>query len=172
MGTKNTGIDDFDEQENEEGKLTKNELLLNESDILAGLLALGNAKDNASNYEKIKIVKAGKLLLEFRVRPISEDESQQCYKKATKYAAAKSGQPRKAIETNGALARSYLIYTATIDEDRKKVWGNEQAKQQLNVLNDIDMIDIVLDAGTKDRVIEKIEEISGYNYEAEDLAQD
>jgi molybdopterin/thiamine biosynthesis adenylyltransferase len=167
---RNTGYESYDDDTEDEASLSQEEILMSESDILAGLLELGRSKDEKSNYHNIQIKREGKVKLEFRIRPITEDEVQSCLRKATKYAKAKSGQPKVAIETDSAIFRSIMIYNATVDEDRAKTWDNRQAQEALGVLRGIDMIDRVLLAGEKSRVVDAIEEISAYNDEAEELA--
>ena len=109
-------------------------------------------------------------MLEFRIRPISEDESQECWRKATKFAPYKPGQPKKAIETNTSLFRSHLIYTATVEDDRAKTWDNRQAQAAFQIFQGVDMIDRVLLAGEKSRVIDVIDEISGFDDELSESA--
>lgn len=147
------------------------EMLLNENQLLSGLLELGKEKDENAGWRKIQIKRGGVVKLEFRVRPISEDESQECWRKATKFAPYKSGQPKKAIETNTALFRSHLIYRATIEEDRQKTWDNKQAQTAFKVFQGVDMIDMVLLAGEKSRVIDVIDEISGFDDELNEDAK-
>jgi hypothetical protein len=62
-----------------------------------------------------------------------------------------------------------LIHTATVDEDKAKLWDNKKLWDRLNVLSGIDVIDKVLLPGEKDAVIEKINEISGYAEDEEDV---
>jgi hypothetical protein len=151
--------------------MTQDEILMAEKDILSGLLDLGKAKDDADNYRKIQIKRGGVLKLEFRLRPISEDENQRCWKQATKYAGTKPGQPKKPIETDNAKYRSYIIYTATVDEDRLKVWENRAAMDAFGLLQGVDMIDKVLLAGEKSRILDVIDEISGFDDDMEELAK-
>lgn len=152
-------------------KMEREEILMSEKDILAGLLALGNTKDDSENYRKVQIKRKGVRLLEFRVRPISEDENQKCFKQATRYAPSKPGQPKKPIETDQAKYRSFIIYTATVDDDRAKVWDNREAMNQLDVMQGVDMIDRVLIHGEKERVLDVINEISGFGDDMEELAK-
>jgi hypothetical protein len=158
---------------NEDGEpaMTEEEILMSEGDILAGLLDLGKTKNVTESYRKIQIRRGGVLKLEFRIRPITEDEIQICSRQATKYAPTKPGQPKKAIDSNNALYRSYLIYTATVDEDRTKVWDNRKAQEALGVSLGVHMIDKILMAGEKGRVLDMIDEISGYNEEGNELAK-
>jgi len=147
----------------EEAEQKQEEILLNENQLLSGLLEMAKDKDMNAGARKIPIERDGKLLIEFRVRPISEDESQEAWRKATKFTPYKKNEPRKALETNTALNRSYLIYKATVDEDRAKTWDNKQLQDALQVFQGVDVIDRVLRAGEKARVIDVIDEISGFD---------
>jgi hypothetical protein len=155
----------------ESAPMTQEEILMTEGDILAGLLELGKTKDETENYRKIQIKRNGVLKIEFRIRPITEDEVQACSRRATKYAPTKPGQPKKPIETNNALFRSYVIYTATINEDRAKVWENKRAQDALGILQGVDMIDAVLLAGEKSRILDQIDEISGFDDDMDELVK-
>lgn len=159
---KNTMPDNYDESPAGVEELSQEEILMNETDILRGLIEAGREKDDESTYETIEIRRAGKLYFRFRIRPITEEESIRCHDQATKFAPRKRGQPKREIETNGAKFRSWLIYVATVDEDRKKTWDNKQAQDALGVLQGADMIDAVLLPGEKDRIIDRINDISGY----------
>ncbi len=168
---KNTTPEAFDEITETEGgaaALDNQQIIMNEIDILQGLLALGNERNNEANYRNVEIRRGGKLMLAFRIRPLSEEENHICWHKATKYAGNKPGQPKVAIDTNTTKYRSLLIYTATIDEDRAKIWDNKEAQKQLNVLQPSDLIDKVLLAGEKSRIIDLIDEISGFGGEEAD----
>ena len=164
-------IPEVSDDRTEEQTLTKEELPMSENEILRGLLNLGRTKDDAKNYRQIKIKRQGRLELAFRIRPLSQDETQACLRQATKYAPSKPGQPKTALDIDLAKYHSYLIYTATVDEDRTKVWDNKQAREALGVLQGVDVIDMVLLVGEKARVIRMIDQISGYEREVEALAK-
>ncbi|MCL2087670.1 MAG: hypothetical protein FWH05_08785 [Oscillospiraceae bacterium] len=155
-------IDDYDEQ----SEMTTEEVLMNEADILEGLLKAAGGFDDADNYQKIQIKRKGKLMFEFRVRPVTEEESIVCMRRSTPSAKGRKIKP----ETNWAKYRSYLIYTATVDEDRAKVWDNKAAHEKLGILQGVDMVDKVLFAGEKSRVIEIIDEISDNGAYDEEVA--
>ena len=142
-----------------------------EQDILGGLLAASKFKNTDDDAVKIEIVRKGVTLLTFRIRPLSEEEYQDCKNRNTIYKKNKSLGTRIAERVKAARYRSDLIYTATIDEDRTKLWDNKQAWQQLNVLNGIDLIEEVLMAGEKDMVLSKLDEISGYELTEEETAK-
>ncbi|MCL2215393.1 MAG: hypothetical protein FWB91_00100 [Defluviitaleaceae bacterium] len=166
---KNTSVENYDHTHENE-PMTQEEVLMNEDEILAGLLEMTKS-DDESTYRMVEIARNGKKLLQFRVRPLSEEESQQCHRNATKYARSKPGQPKIPIETDGARYRSYMIYAATVDEDKAKVWDNPKIKQARNVLDSIDLIDLVLLAGEKARVLMLIDEISGFAEESIEMGK-
>lgn len=169
--TKNTMPESYDEGQGGIQTVSKEDVLMNESDILRGLIEAGQEKDGENAYERIQIKRGGVLKFEFRIRPLSEEESVQCREHATRYAPRKRGQPKQEIETNAAKFRSWLIYAATVDEDRAKTWDNKKAQEALGVLQGVDMIDAVLLSGEKDRIIDRINEISGYGDDIEDTAK-
>jgi len=152
-------------------ELSQEEILMGEGDILAGLLELGQSRDSTDNYKTIQIKRGGALKLSFRIRPITEDEVQACSRRATRYAPSKPGQPKKAIETNQAQFRSFIIYTATVDEDRAKVWDNKKALEAMGLLQGVDLVDRVLLAGEKSRILDVIDEISGFDDDLEELTK-
>ena len=170
--TKNTMPEQYDAAEaGVEAPATQEEILMDENAMLRGLIEAGKEKDDESTYRKIQIKRAGVLKFMFRIRPVSEEESIKCHDHATKFAPRKRGQPKREIETNTSLFRSWLIYTATVDEDRKKLWDNKKAQEALNVLQGVEMIDAVLLSGEKDRIIDVINEISGYGDDMEETAK-
>lgn len=171
IDTKNTMPEAYDDSPAGVEKLSQEEILMNEKDILRGLIEAGKEKDDEEAYEKIQIRRNGVLKFEFRIRPLSEEESIKCREHATRYAPRKRGQPKQEIETNMAKFRSWLIYAATVDEDRAKTWDNKQAQEALGVLQGVDMIDAVLLSGEKDRVIDRINDISGYGDDVEETAK-
>lgn len=168
---KNTMPEEYDENPAGVEAATQEEILMNESDILRGLIEAGTEKEKESAYKKIQIRRNGVLKFEFRIRPVSEEESLACHDRATKFAPRKRGQPKREIETNAAKFRSWLIYTATVDEDRAKTWDNKKAQEALDVLQGVDMIDAVLLSGEKDRIIDEINEISGYSDDLDETAK-
>lgn len=168
---RNTMPEGFDEAREGEGGMPREEVLMKEKDILRGLIEAGREKDSEDSYETIQIRRGGELKFEFRIRPLSEEESIKCRERATRYAPRKRGQPVQEIETNVAKFRSWLIYAATVDEDRARTWDSKQAQEAFGVLQGVDVIDAVLLSGEKDRVIDRINEISGYGDDLEETAK-
>ena len=138
------------------------EVLMNEDMILKGMMEAANYRNDSDNQRKIQIKRNEKLLFEFVVRPLSEDEIFDCRKKATKYFPNPAGRhlPKIEGETDYALLRSYKILTATVDSN--KIWNIPALKQKLNTLQPVDVVDSCLMAGEKDWICDIIDELSGY----------
>jgi len=146
--------------------LTTEEVLMNEQDLLDGLLKAGSGISDEGNIRKIQIKRQGKVLFEFRVRPVSEDETMNCMRSATPASynpRYKNARP----ETNWSKFRSLLIYTATVDEDKRRLWDNpnvqEAFRNSFMVFDKAELIDRVLFVGEKSRVVDIIDEISAMN---------
>lgn len=136
----------------------KETILMNEDALLSGLLEAANYKND---YTKVQIKRGGgPVLFEFRIRPLGEDEIQDCRKRATKKGRGGSGE-----EIDIVALRCYKILTATAPEDADLLWNSAAVKSRLNCLSAVDVIDSVLMAGEKDSVCDLIDRISGYGTE-------
>jgi len=168
MATEKTKAQDI-EMNDEENKA---QLRTYENDILKGLLAAANFKTEEDNIHPVDIARNGVVLFRFSIRPLSEEEYQTCKEKNTRYVRNKQLGIKFPEETDSVRYRSALIYQATIDEDKARIWDNREAWRALNVLNGIDMVDKTLLAGEKDAVLEIIDKISGYQATTEEVARD
>ena len=167
MTTEKTKIDEIELTEEE----NKGQLRTYEDDILKGLLAAANYKTEEDNIHPVEIARNGVVLIKFHIRPLSEEEYQTCKEKNTKYVRNKQLGIKFPEDTNSVRYRSALIYQATVDEDREKIWNNKDAWKELNVLNGIDLIEKTLLAGEKDAVLELVDKISGYTATTEEVAK-
>lgn len=149
----------------------KNLIRSYEDDILGGLLAAANFQNDEDEIVPIEIARNGVVLLKFRIRPLSEDEYSKCKNRYTKYVRNKQIGIKLPEDTDSVMYRNALIYQATVDEDRTKLWDNKEAWRKLDVINGVELIGKVLKAGEKDAVLEKIDEISGYNSVLEETAK-
>jgi hypothetical protein len=150
--------------------MEREDYLANEQDMLRGLLEA--AEDRTQDVLPIEIARKGKTYFRFRIRPLTEREYNICRDKATKYQRSRQlGGLKLPEETDTTRYRSLLIYEATVEEDRKRLWDNKEAWSRLNVLNGPDLIDAVLMAGEKDAIVAKIDEISGYDVDLEETAK-
>ncbi len=143
--------------------MPKEEVLQNEDALLRGLLEAGNYKNEESFRRKVEIKRGGRILFAFTVRPLDEDEEIACYRKATPMLPNPQGKhlPKVDGKTDHAAMRSWKIYTATIEEDRQRIWNNPQYKQRKGLVTPIEVIDSLLRSGDKDAVLAVIDQISG-----------
>lgn len=149
----------------------RNTLRNYENDILGGLLAAANYKNDEDEIVPIEIARGGVVLLKFRIRPLSEDEYVKCRERHTKYVRNKQIGIKVPEDTDTNMYRSALIYQATVAEDREKLWDNKTAWKQLDVLSGAELIGKVLKPGEKDAVLNKLDEISGYSSALEEVAK-
>lgn len=150
--------------------MSGDDLLMNEDALLSGLLAAAEYADDKSAQKKIEIKRHGKKLFEFTIRPLSEEESNQCLRSSTKKLPNPMGKryPKIDGDVDYVALRSRKIYAATIEEDQKKLWDNPKVKSKLNLITSLDVIDKVLLAGEKARIVEQIDELSGFNPDVDD----
>lgn len=146
---------------------TKNQMRAFEGDILKGMLEA--AKFQTDEVRNIEVARGGKVFFTFRIRPLSEGEYEKCRKKHTKYVRNKQLGIKMPEDTNSVKYRSELIYTATVEEDRKKTWDNKQLWEALekmgkgDVLTGTDVIDLVLMPGEKAAIVDQIDDLSGFD---------
>ncbi len=74
---------------------------------------------------------------------------------------------KMAEDTDRVKYQSALIYEATVEEDRKNLWDNRKVWNALNatkdrIMNGLDVIEYTLKAGEKDKILEAIDKLSGY----------
>ena len=144
----------------------------NEDDLLNGLLAAANYKDDENETVEIVIARGGRDLFSFRIHPLSEDDFNRCRKRCTKYVKSKSQAGiRVPEEVDTVRYRCMLIYEATAPEDRAKVWDNKKLWKAKDLATGIEAVDILLKAGEKNAICEKLDAISGYELTEEDVSE-
>lgn len=153
---------------------SQNQMRMQEEDFIQGLIAA--AGYSTEERQTIEIVREGKLFFRFDIRPLSEDEYDRCKKKHTKYVRNKSLGMRFPEETNSVKYRDALIYQATVEEDRTKLWDNKKVwealrDKELPIMNGLDVIEYALKAGEKDKILECIDALSGYEANLEEVAK-
>ena len=149
----------------------KSVIRMNEDDILNALVMAGSFKTDEDETATIEVIRKGKVAFSFRIRPLGEDEYLKCRKENTTYKRNKSVGTRVAESVDTGRYRSQLIYMATVEAEREKLWDNRKAWDRFAVLNGIDLIEAVLRAGEKDQILDKLDEISGYSMTAAETAK-
>lgn len=145
----------------------KKEMLLGNEDAIlrdvAGVLEAMNIKEE---YDTFTVKRKGKKLFSFRVRGLSAEEREKCRDDATKMVKNKKlGGIAIPADFDSAKFSSLLIVTATHPDDKKFLWDNKELMQKANVLAPWQLVDKVLLSGEKDRVIDLIEHLSGFDEE-------
>ena len=138
--------------------------MFNEDEILRALTDQSHHEDLTKTIE---VSLGNKAKFSFRIRPLSEKEWDKCRERNTKYQKNRRlGGMRLPESTDTTGYHSDLIYTATVAEDRAKLWDNKKLWAAVNALTGTDMVDKLIPyAGKKQQIIEQIEQISGYNDE-------
>lgn len=153
---------------------TGKQLLLSEEEIIQGLISAADFK--TETRKEIEIVRNGKVYFRFRVQPLTEEEYQKCREKHTTYKRNKNIGIKFAESTNSSKYRDALIYKATVPEDREKLWDNKKVwnaliNKEIQIMNGLDVIEYTLMAGEKERVIDVIDSISGYENQLEEVVK-
>ena len=140
----------------------------NEDNFLEGLLAA--ADDAANDTVKVDIVRDDKHYFSFSIHPLSEEQLFEIRKKYTKYEKNRRAGIKVAGEVDTAKYRSSVIYNSTVPADQQKIWDNKKLweglrKQGKVIVNALDVVEALLKPGEKDRVMEAIDDLSGYGTE-------
>jgi len=167
-------MDTFDYTAEEETPITKEEkqdfLAINESDILKAL------KGEDGHTEETKEIKCSfrNAIFTFRIRALSEREYDSCREKCTKYQKNRRlGGMRLPEKTDTVGYHTLLIYTATVKEDKEKLWDNKKLWEAVNAVTGTDMVDILIPtAGKKQSIVEEIERLSGFDEDTEEAYED
>ncbi|MEF9973717.1 MAG: hypothetical protein RR482_01590 [Clostridia bacterium] len=139
------------------------EILMNEDDILK---MLTNPVQHETQTETIDVT-FGTLRFQFRIRPLSESEWDKCRERNTKYSRNRRLGGMKLPESTDTVAyHSDLIYTATVDDDKAKLWNNKRFWEACKAVTGRDMVDKLIPyAGKKAAIVERIETLSGFDEE-------
>lgn len=153
---------------------TKTLIRANEEDFIQGLI---DAAEFASEEtQRIEIIREGRLYFAFNIRPLSSQEYEKCKKKHTRYVRNKQLGMKLPEDTDRIKYQSAIIYEATVEEDREKLWDNRKVWDALNakkdrIMNGLDVIEYSLKAGEKDKILEAIDKLSGYESNLEEVAK-
>jgi hypothetical protein len=145
-------------------ELTREDLLEMEEDLLSGLMAAVESKDNDTTT--ITIQRGDRVFFKFRVRRLDDDEVKEIKDRNSTFVKNSIGVKVRS-DFDDVRFSSEVIYRATIEDDRKKLWDNPEAKKKLNCLDGIEVIGRALASGEKDAVYDKIQKFCGYRDEEE-----
>lgn len=163
------------------GSDEKNYIRENEEDMIQGLIQAAGFASSEEERRVIEIARKtpsgeSKIFFKFSISPLREEQYEQAKRKHTKYVKNKSFGMKLPEETNSTRYRAQLIYMATVEEDREKLWDNRHVWETLRnnglqIMNGLDVIEYSLKAGEKDKILEILDEISGYESNLEEVAK-
>ena len=111
----------------------------------------------------VNIKRNGRTLFKFTIEPLTEDEWRKCRRQNT--------SKNRNGELNDSRFLSQAIYEATIDDDKRRIWQNQEIWDKLNVASGTDVVNIVLTPGEKAKITEVLSEISGYDDDLDGMIQ-
>lgn len=132
-----------------------------EENMVKKLLGLAGFNDE-QEPTTINIKRNGAVALSFRIRPLTDDEIQKCRKSSTIYEQRNKRAPKYAAGIDDSKNSAMIIYEATVDEDKKRIWGNKEFKQALGLMQNWECVNKILKPGEKSYVVDAILELSGY----------
>ena len=126
-------------------------------DLVTSLLKAAEFKNDEDFIKEVSIKRNNVYYFTVRIHPISDQEISFARKKGT--IKKKKGES----ELDSSIFNSWLIYLATVEEDRKEIWGNREFKNKYGLAANYESIDILLTAGEKADLVLLVYEISGMN---------
>ena len=141
-----------------------------EYDLLSALMEAAEYKTSDDSITKVNIVRDKKFLFAVRIRPLGEEEMRSARKKATIYMPNPNGKKLPPIEKdfNNAKFKSWLIYLATVEEDKQKIWGQPAIMQKFGLMEAWESVDVLLKAGEKNRLFDEVYSVSGFDDEEDE----
>lgn len=142
-----------------------------EYDLVSALLEAASYKEDKDLITEVDIKRAGKFLFTVRIRPLSDVEAKQARKKATRMMPNPQNKKLPPIEKDfdNSLFNSLIIYAATVEEDKKNIWGNKAIMDKFNLVEPHESISILLTVGEKSALADKVVEISGMDDDEDEV---
>lgn len=140
-----------------------------EYDLVSALLSAANYRNDEDLITTVEIRRNGKFLFEVNLHPIGDEEAKRIRKRATTYMQNPVNKKLPPVEKDfdSGLFNALIIYEATTAEDKKKIWGNKEVMEKYNLVQPHESIDVLLTVGEKNRLSDKVIEISGWNEDVE-----
>lgn len=145
----------------------KKEYLAIEDTALKDIGGVLESMETIVEYDVFAVVRSGKELFSFRVSGIDSEVMERCRNESTKMVKSKRlGGVTVPADFNVAKYHSLLIVAATHPDDKKFLWDNKKLRDKAGVLTPWRLVDKVLKPGEKERVVELIEKLSGFDEES------
>lgn len=138
-----------------------------EMDITTALLKAAAFKTDEDNITEVEIKRNGEVMFTVHIHPITDGDARAARRAATKFMKNPNGKNLPPIEKefNSAMFHSNLIYFATTEEDKKRVWGNKALMEKTGAGMPAETIDHVLKMGEKTELVGLVLDISGMDDE-------
>ena len=145
-----------------------------EYDLVSSLLEAANFQTDDNNITEVEIKRAGKFLFSVHIHPISDPDARFARKKATIYMPNPNNKKLPPIEKdfNNSKFGRWLIYLATTEEDKTKIWSNPQVMAQKGLMEPWESVDALLTLGEKRKLLDLVTNISGMDDEDGDEVMD
>lgn len=145
---------------------------LSENTLIQRLMEAANYKNDENQWIEIEIVRPKRIngevkkvtLFTFRVRALSDDDVEEAKKRSfvRKYPHATDRLKKKEKVFDEALYQSNCIYTATVEEDKKKIWDNPTFQSQIGEMRGVYTVDLLLKVGEKEMVMDALNMTSAF----------
>lgn len=145
-----------------------------EYDLVKSLLEAAEYKTSENNIVEAEIKRNGKFMFSVHLHPISETDVRLARKKSTRFMPNPNGKrfPQIEKERDESEFKSWLIYLATTEEDQQKIWGNRTLMDAQGLMRPVESIDVLLTAGEKNRMVDVVTNISGFDDEEESMTEE
>ena len=117
-----------------EKRLTDAEIERIDSNIADVLLGAASYLKGTDKKQTINIKRKGKTLFQFTIEPLDE----RTIEKARKQNIKNKGRRNEELDGNRYVAQ--LIYEATIEEDKNRIWRNKEVWDKLNIASGADAV--------------------------------
>ena len=128
-----------------------------DNDIAAALIEASEYNMGADKQRKINIQRNGKSLFSFTIEPVNEETMRRVRRENMK------NRGRRNEELIGERFVAQLIYEATIEEDKNRLWRNREVQERLNVASGADVVQKVLTPAERSKLEEVLIEIGSYD---------
>lgn len=143
-----------------------------EYDLVTALLEAASFREDQDLITAVNISRGGKFLFTVHIRPLGDVETKAARKKARKLMPNPTNRKLPPIEKefDNSLFNSLIIYHATTEEDKQKIWGNKAIMDKFSLVEPYESIDCLLTVGEKTALADKVVEISGMDIEDEEVS--
>lgn len=145
-----------------------------ELELIERLFMAAGYKEAADNIVEIDITRNGTYLFTLHIHPIGDDDVATANKEAAIKGRNPGGKhlPKIQVDSDKSKYKSWLIYLATTEEDKKQIWGNPALMSKLGIYQPWESVDKLLTLGDKAKLLEKITEISGLDDEEDEMDEE